>query len=56
MNSVKVKAFWDSNDRGYFAAKPGGPAGLQAVRVENILDDTPAQKVGLRMGRLDRPC
>ena len=33
-------------------AKPGGPAGLQAVRVENILDDTPAQKVGLRMGDL----
>ena len=33
-------------------AKPGGPAGLQAVRVENILDGTPAQKVGLRMGDL----
>jgi hypothetical protein len=33
-------------------AKPGGPAGLQAVRVENILDDTPAEKVGLRMGDL----
>jgi len=33
-------------------AKPGGLAGLQAVRVEDIVDDTPAQKVGLRMGDL----
>jgi hypothetical protein len=49
----KGKGFLGIQMKGVFLpAMPGKPAGLQAVRVENILDDTPAQKVGLRMGDL----
>ena len=49
----KGKGFLGIQMRGVILpAKPGGLAGLQAVRVEDIVDDTPAQKVGLRMGDL----